>query len=360
VQAVILAGGEGTRLRPLTTTIPKPVVPLVNRPFISYMIDWLCRHDVDEVVMSCGFLASEVKAVLGEGDGEVTIRYVEEDEPLGTAGAVKHAEDVLGERFAVLNGDILADFDLTELQAFHRSQHAPATIALIPVDDPSSYGLVRTRDGVVAEFVEKPDPAQVDTDLINAGAYVLEHEVLDRIAKGRPTSFEREVFPSLVGSGLRGFPVRGYWLDIGTPERYLEATFDILAGRLETVLDGDLGNDRLAVPRSARVSDDATILPPALLGERCVVEAGAQVGELASIGDECRIGEGAVVERGVLLKNVLVGADAVVRESVVGPAVRIGSGSRVEGGAVIGEGAVIGPNRVISGAETIEPGVEVS
>lgn len=359
MQAVILAGGEGTRLRPLTTTIPKPVMPLANRPFISYMIDWLCRHDVDEIVMSCGFLASEVRAVLGEGDGGVTIRYVEEDVPLGTAGAVKHAEDVLGERFAVLNGDILADFDLTELQEFHLSQQAPATIALIPVDDPSTYGLVRTKDGVVTEFVEKPDPAEVDTNLINAGAYVLEHDVLDRIAKGRPASFEREVFPSLIGSGLRAFPVRGYWIDIGTPERYLEATFDILAGRLETVLDGELGDDRLAVPRSATVSDDATVLPPALLGERCVVEAGARVGELASIGDGCRIGEGAIVERGVLHKDVQLGPDAVVTESVVGPGVQIGAGSRVEGGAMIGEGAVIGPNRVVSGAETVEPGVTV-
>ena len=360
MQAVILAGGEGTRLRPLTATIPKPVVPLANRPFISYMIDWLARHGVDEVIMSCGFLASEVKTVLGEGNGDVKIRYVEEDEPLGTAGAVKHAEEFLGERFAVLNGDILADFDLTALQRFHHDSGAPATIALMPVEDPSSYGLVRTSDHVVTEFVEKPGAAEIDTNLINAGAYVLEHEVLDRIPAGEPVSFERAVFPSLIGAGLRGCPVDGYWLDIGTPYRYLEATFDILAGKLETALDAELGEHRLAVPPGATVAEGATLAAPAIIGEGSVVESGARVGELASVGGRCHVGEGAIIERAVVHDGVRIGQDAVVAGSVVGPGVQVGAGSRLEAGALIGEGAVIGPGMVVSGTETVEPGVEVN
>src|SRR3954468_17731568 len=227
VQALILAGGEGTRLRPLTNTVPKPVLPLANRPFASYMLDWLAAHGFHDIVMSCGFLADEVRSVLGEvahADG-IALRYVEEPAPLGTAGAVKYCEDVLEERFAVLNGDILTDLDIGALWASHEERGARASLALVAVDDPSTYGLVELRDGgEVAEFREKPAPGTVDRALINAGAYVLERSVLDDVAAGRAVSFEREVFPALVGAGLYGAEAQGYWLDIGTPEGHLEGT----------------------------------------------------------------------------------------------------------------------------------------
>jgi mannose-1-phosphate guanylyltransferase len=193
MQALILAGGEGTRLRPLTLTVPKPVVPLVDRPLIRYMIEWLGRHGVDDIVMACGFLAAGVRDVLGEGgDGGPRLRYVEEPDSRGTAGAIKFAQQFLDERFLALNGDVLTDLDLTALIELHEERDATATIALHPVDDPTAYGLVRrTEDGEILEFLEKPEPEQIDTDEINAGAYVLERSVLDLIPADREVSTGR-------------------------------------------------------------------------------------------------------------------------------------------------------------------------
>src|SRR3954464_14530767 len=200
MQALILAGGEGTRLRPLTTTVPKPVVPLVDRPFIRFMIDWLHGHGVDDIVMSCGHLASGVRSVLGDGSAlGIRLRYVEEPEPLGTGGALKHAEALLDERFLMLNGDVLTDIDITAQLAHHAETGARATLALYPVEDPSAYGLVRTDGGgAVTEFVEKPAPDQIDTNNISAGVYVLERSVLSLLEPGQPASIERDVFPALV------------------------------------------------------------------------------------------------------------------------------------------------------------------
>src|SRR4051812_11162841 len=225
MQAVILVGGEGTRLRPLTSTVPKPVVPLVDRPFIVYMLEWLKHHDVDDVILSCGFLATSVRNVLGDGSGlGIRLRFVEEPEPRGTAGALKFAESFLDERFLMLNGDVLTDIDLSAQIAQHEATGAKGTLALVPVADPTNYGLVRLEDdNAVKEFVEKPGADQIDTHLISAGAYVLEREVVDMIEPGRAVSIEREIWPRLVGDGLFGFPADAYWLDIGTPERYLRA-----------------------------------------------------------------------------------------------------------------------------------------
>src|SRR5215212_993669 len=238
MQALILAGGEGTRLRPLTTTFPKPVVPLVDRPFIGFMLDWLRGHGVDEVIMGCGHMADGVRAVLGDGSGfGVKLSFVEEPRPLGTGGALKFAEDLLDERFLMLNGDVLTDLDVTAQLALHEQRGARATLALTPVEDPSAYGLVRLDgDGAVSEFVEKPAPDQIDTHNISAGIYVLERDVLGLLEPGAPASIERDVFPRLVGDGLYAYVGEGYWLDIGTPERYLEGTFDILEGTVRTEL----------------------------------------------------------------------------------------------------------------------------
>jgi mannose-1-phosphate guanylyltransferase len=324
VQALILVGGEGTRLRPLTNTTPKPVLPLANRPFITYMIEWLAAHGFNEVVLSCMFMSAGIRGVLGEREWKGTrLHYVEEPEPRGTAGAVKFAEAVLAERFAVLNGDILTDFDISALWRTHEETGARGTIALIEVEDPSAYGLVLTDDdGRVTDFIEKPDRAPPGGAFINAGAYVLEREVLDPLPRDRAVSFEREVFPSLVGNGLFGFRAEGYWLDIGTPKRYLEAT--------RHLLQRSLGDN-------------------VLLGDGCVIAPGARVGPLAVLGDRCRVEE-AVVERAVLFESVQVERDAVVRDSIVGNGARIGAGSRVEDETIVGDGAVVEDGAVLSGA----------
>jgi mannose-1-phosphate guanylyltransferase len=338
MQAVVLVGGGGTRLRPLTLTQPKPALPLVDRPFIRYVVDWLGRHGVDEVVMACGFRADTLRAALGDGvPGGPAIKYVEEDEPLGTAGPLRLAADqgLLGDRFMLLNGDVLADLDLTALQRQHADTGAVITLALHPVDDPTSYGLVRRdRNGKVLGFLEKPDPAEIDTDEISAGAYVIESQVLDLIPAGRAISIEREVFPRLVGQGLYGRRLEGYWMDIGTPERYLQASWDILDGTVETELPGDGGP---FIGEDVEVADGATIAP------RAVVRSGS------------RIGSGATISESVLLDRCRIGADAEVRGSILASGVAVGEGATVSAGSVIGEGAQVEAGATVESDARVQP-----
>jgi mannose-1-phosphate guanylyltransferase len=359
MQALILAGGEGTRLRPLTSTVPKPVVPLVDRPFITYMLEWLTRHGVDDVVMSCGFMASGVRNVLGEGQQfGLRIRYVEEPRPLGTGGAVKFAEPLLDERFLMLNGDVLTDMDLTAQIEQHERTGARATIALIGVEDPSRYGLVRTaEDRSVEEFLEKPSSDQIDTNLINAGAYVLERDVLASLEPDTNISIEREVFPGLVGGGLYAYPAEGYWLDIGTPSTYLQATFDILERTVETTVGARLGASYLEVADD--VEAEGRIIPPALVGGGCRVAAGARVGSQAVLGQGVKIGEDTIVESAVVLNGAEVGPGCTVRNCIIGPGARVGAGTHVEEGVVLGEGVTIGGHNVLKAGARIFPGVDL-
>jgi mannose-1-phosphate guanylyltransferase len=317
MQALILAGGAGTRLRPLTNSVAKPVLPLVNRPHIAYVIDWLAGHGVDDVVMSCGHLAEGVRSALPEIEG-VDVSYAEEPDARGTAGAIRFAEDHLAERFLVVNGDILCDLDLSAMIAQHEETGARATIALHPVDDPSAYGLVRRgEDGAISDFLEKPDPAEIDTDEINAGAYLLERSVLDLVPPDKEVSIEREVFPKLVGEGLYGRRLEGYWIDIGTPERYRQANWDILEGKVQT-----RPGERIA--EAAEIADTAT------------------VAERAVIGPGSAIGAEAVVNESVLLEGCRVGAGAELREAILAAGVEVAPGTALEPGAVIGEGELVG------------------
>ncbi len=319
MQALILAGGEGTRLRPLTYTVPKPVVPLAGRPHVAYVIDWLVRHGVDDVVVSCGHLAEGMRRALAELEPGVEIRYAEEPDARGTAGAIRFAEDMLGERFLVLNGDVLCDLDLTALMEQHERTRARATIALYPVEDPSGYGLVHRRDdGEITEFLEKPSPEQIDTDEINAGAYLLERSVLERIPPDRAVSIEREVFPELIGDGLYGIRLEGYWIDIGTPDRFLEANWDILEGRVETVISKQL---------------DA----PMMVGEDCEISPGAELRAPCVIGRDSSIGSDAVIERSVLLPGCTVGEGARLSDSILSGGVTVEAGAELDR-AVVGEG----------------------
>ncbi len=360
MQALILVGGEGTRLRPLTSTVPKPVVSLVDRPFIAYMLEWLGRHGVDDVILSCGFMADGVRGVLGDGERfGIRLRYLEEPRPLGTGGALKFAEELLDERFFMLNGDVLTDMDLTAQLEQHERTGARATLALVAVDDPSRYGLVRLHeDRSVKEFLEKPGPEQIDTNLINAGAYILERDVLDGMAPaGTNISIEREVFPALVGSGLYGHASGGYWLDIGTPEGYLQATYDILEGNVDTEIGRRLGQAGLTLTEGGRI--DGRLVAPALAGEGSVVAAGAIVGGRAVLGPGVTVGEGSHVEGSVLLDGTTVGAHSTIRGSILAPRVTIGDGCHIQGGVVIGEGVRIGSENILAAGARIFPGVEL-
>ena len=357
MQALILAGGEGTRLRPLTSTVPKPVVPLVDRPFIRFMLDWLRAHGVEDVVMSCGHMASGVRNVLGDGSAfGIRLRYVEEPRPLGTGGALKFAEPLLDDRFLMLNGDVLTDMDLTAQIAQHEQTGATATLALTPVEDPSAYGLVRTRaSGEVTEFVEKPSPDLIDTQNISAGAYVLERAVLELLEADQPASIERDVFPRLVGEGLYGYVSGGYWLDIGTPERYLEGTFDILEGTVRSGVHERMGDGYLCVETG--VENAGRIIPAALVESGCRIGPGARIGGRVVLERGVIVGENTTIERAVVLQGAEIGRNCTLSGCIVAGGVRIGDDCHVDGMSVLGEGVTIGSGNQVSNGARVFPGV---
>jgi mannose-1-phosphate guanylyltransferase len=320
VQAIVLVGGEGTRLRPLTETVPKPALTLVDRPMLAYTIEWLAGHGVDEVVLACGFLPDVLReALAGEEERTgATILYAAEPEPLGTAGAIRFAAAELGEglgdRFLALNGDVLTDLDLTLLQRAHGESGARATIGLCGVEDSSAYGLVGTgQDGEVTEFAEKtgrPVPGE-----INAGAYVLERSVIEEIAPGQNVSIELDVFPRLIGNGLHAQMLDGYWMDIGTPERYLQASWDILEGTVRTEVDPT--SPGVLVAAEAVIAEDAVVGPRAVVSPGCQIDAGAEVRESVLL-DGSTVGEGARVSGSILSPGAEVGAGMIVEGAVAG------------------------------------------
>jgi len=355
LQALILVGGHGTRLRPVTLTLPKPVIPLVDRPFLKYMIDWLARHGVDDIVMACGFLPDGIREVLGDGEpGGPRLRYVEEPEPRGTAGAIKFAEDLLEDRFFALNGDVLTDLDLTALLELHEGADAKATLGLYPVEDASAYGLVRRKpDGEITEFLEKPDPSEIDTDEISAGMYVLEKEVLDLIPPNQDVSIEREVFPKLVGNGLYSRRLEGYWMDIGTPERYLDACWDILERKVATE-PGEMVDDRgRFVHESAEVDGRAEVAAHSFVEANASIGADVEIGPKAVVGSGTTVGAGALIEASALHDNCFVGDGAVIRGSI------LAEGVVVEAGALVPYGSVIGAGATITAGAGLEPGARV-
>jgi mannose-1-phosphate guanylyltransferase len=304
----------------LTSTVPKPALTLVDRPFLAYMIEWLAGHGVSEVVLACGFLPDVLReALAGEEErAGVAISYVVEPERRGTAGAIRFAADELGERlgerFLALNGDVLTDLDLTALLRAHEERGARATLGLHPVEDSSAYGLVRSGpEGEVLEFLEKTGESAPGE--VNAGMYVLERSVLDLIAPGEEVSIERDVFPRLVGDGLHGLRLDGYWMDIGTPERYLQASWDILERRVETRVDPTAPG--MLVAAGSEVADGATVGPRVVLGRGCQVGAGAEIHDSVLL-DGCVVGEGALVSGSILSAGVEVNSDARLIGAVVG------------------------------------------
>jgi mannose-1-phosphate guanylyltransferase len=326
MDAVVLVGGSGTRLRPLTLRTPKPMLPLVDRPLLAYLFDQLAAAGVDRAILACGYLPDALFAHFGDGGAAASglaLEYVIEPEPRGTAGAARLAAAgrVTG-TFLLLNGDILSEHDLGALVALHRARSASATLSLVQVDDPSRYGVVeRDEDGTVLRFVEKPEPGESTSDLVNAGAYVLEPSVLGLIPEGRPVSIEREVFPLLVGRGLAALPLTGYWSDVGTPESYLAAHRRLLAHGLGGHT-GPAGVDATAV-----LHEGAEVLAPSFVGARAILHAGVRVGPLASIGHGAVIGAGSVVERAVVQAGARVGEGCTIRDCVVGEGFELGDGA---------------------------------
>jgi mannose-1-phosphate guanylyltransferase len=342
--AVILVGGQGTRLRPLTDTTRKDMLPLVDRPLLAYTFEHLRRHGVERAIVSCGHLPDQIGSAFGDRYGALSLEYAIEPEPLGTGGGIAFAARGLEGSFFALNGDSLREADLSELVGFHRSTGAKATILLTPVADPSRYGLVRVADdGRVESFLEKPRPEEIDTDLINAGLYVLEPEALEHVPDGRAVSIERDVFPRLAEEGsVYGVALAGYWLDVGTPDSYLQAHRDVLERSFQTELGDALGADFTLVDPSAEVQPGARLVPPVYVGPGVVVEAGARAGSLAVLGAGSRLAAGAVIENAVIGARTTIGEGSLVVGSIVGDGATLGADCDVRNLAVVGSGAVLG------------------
>ncbi|HEX5531279.1 MAG TPA: NDP-sugar synthase [Methylomirabilota bacterium] len=346
ITAVILAGGQGTRLRPLTLGTPKPIVPLLNIPFLAYQLALLRRHGITDVVLSCSYLVDEVRRTMGDGaEHGVRLSYAVETDPLGTAGGVRNAVDLVRGLVVVLNGDILADLDLSAMLRFHAERGSRATLYLTRVPDPTQYGLVELDpDGAIRAFVEKPDPGRVTTDTVNAGVYALDRSVVTAIPTGRAVSIERETFPALLRDRVPffGWVSASYWLDIGSPAKYRQGQLDLLAGKVATDVTppGD-GPDRRFVAAGVRVAADAALIGPCVVGAGSRLEPGARVGPNAILGARCIIGAGARIDGAILWDDVTVGPGSVLRDCIVASGARIGASVELGPTAVLGAGATV-------------------
>ena len=345
MKAIMLAGGKGTRLRPLTIHTPKPIVPIFERPFLHYQLDLLKQvPEIDEVILSLNYQPRRIEEIFGDGsDAGLNIRYVVEPEPLGTAGAVRYAGESLHESVVVFNGDVLTNVDLAAVLKLHRDRKAKATIVLTPVDNPTAYGLVETdADGNILRFLEKPNPDEITCNTINAGIYILEPDTFDRIPKGQPWSIERSFFPSLIerNETFVAYVDRGYWIDIGTPEKYTAVHRDIMDGRcVAAPFAGTPG--KAWVSPGARIEDGAVIEGPCYIDEGAVVKTGARVGPYSVVGRQCHIEEHAVVEKSILWASTRVSQDAVVKNSILGRHCHIGRNASVQDGVVLGDKSVL-------------------
>jgi mannose-1-phosphate guanylyltransferase len=356
VRAVVLVGGEGTRLRPLTFTTPKQLLRVAEVTMIERVLRGLAAHGVGEVVLSMGYRPDEFLAVFPDDRcAGVSLAYAVEPDPRGTAGAVKFAATHAGidDTFLVVNGDVLTDLDVGGLVAFHRSRGGLGTISLTPVEDPSAFGVVPTdAAGRVEAFVEKPPPGEAPTHLINAGTYVLEPEVLDRILPDKAVSIERETFPALVAEGsLYALSSDAYWIDSGTPALFLQANLDLLRGRRRE--GAPAPGARLVSPGvwylGAGPVVDGDVLPHSLVGDAAYVASGARVVD-SVIGAGARVGEGAVVEESVLLPGAVVSSHATVKGSIVGANAMVGKGAEIGGLSVIGGSAEVAAGTSLVGA----------
>ena len=341
----MLAGGKGTRLRPLTIHTPKPIVPIFERPFLHYQLDLLKQvPEIDEVILSLNYQPRRIEEIFGDGsEAGLNIRYVVEPAPLGTAGAVRYAGESLHESVVVFNGDVLTNVDLAAVLRLHRERKAKATIVLTPVENPTAYGLVETdAEGNILRFLEKPKPDEITCNTINAGIYVLEPDTFNRIPKDEPWSIERSFFPSLIerGETFVAYIYRGYWIDIGTPEKYTQVHWDILDGQCQTVPFANRAGTAWISP-NARIEDGAVIEGPCFIDDGAVLKSGARIGPYSVIGKQCHIEERATIERSILWSGTRVCQEATVRHAILGRHCHIGRNASVEDGVVLGDKSVL-------------------
>ncbi|MFO7773243.1 MAG: NDP-sugar synthase [Dehalococcoidia bacterium] len=355
MKAVILAGGEATRLRPLTCNTPKIMVPVLNRPFLERLVCYLKTHDIVDIILAVGKSPGQVKDYFGDGSKlGVRLAYSIEDFPLGTAGAVKNAEKLLDDSFIVFNGDIFTDIDLSAMARLHRKNKAIASLALTPVGDPTMYGVVETdNQGRVKRFTEKPSRDRITTNMINAGIYILEPDIFNHIPPNTFSMFERDVFPPLLDSGqtIYSYPSRDYWIDIGTPDKYLGLQHDLLyryQGNEGTESEGD-----------SVIHSSAQIEGPVIIGEACFIDRNSTIRGPAVVGARCRVEEDAVLEGAILWPDCTIGRGARLRNCLVASRCRIGEESEVLDGCILGDDVLIGTGNKLSNGIKVWPGKSI-
>ena len=364
MKAVILVGGEGTRLRPLTSNTTKAMVPILNRPFLEYQICYLKEHSIRDIILAMGYLPDRIQSYFGDGtELGVHLTYLAEKPPLGTAGAVKNAEAFLDEPFFVLNGDVLTSIDLSAVMRQHQKTKPRVSIALTPVDNPTIYGVVETdARGMVKRFVEKPGWEQVTTHMVNAGIYILEPGVLSYIPSSTPSMFERHLFPLLLrmGEPILGYPSDAYWIDIGTPEKYLKVHHDLLLNRAPSLLSY-FGN----LAKTVQIGSNSTVHPlaeiegPVLIGEGCVIAKGAKVKGPAVLGPRCEVAEDATIEGAILWHDSKVGKKAILQHCIIASHCYVQEGSQVLDNCVLGDNVVVGKNNKLVPGSKVWPGERI-
>ena len=354
MKAVILAGGEASRLRPLTNNTPKSMVPVLNTPCLEHAIRHLGRHNVKDILLAKNHLSQSIENYFGDGGRfGVDINYSIEDAPLGTAGAVKNAEKYLDGAFLVLNGDIFTDLDITAMMSFHVERKAKITIALTPVDDPTSYGLVETdAQGRVTRFLEKPDWNQVTTNTINAGTYILEPEALAGVPPQANFSFERELFPSLLKQDepIYAYSSPAYWIDIGTPEKYHQLHRDLLSGKSSQY--SPASGEEIVIGRESHVHPTAQLVGPILIGNNCSIGKNVKLSGHVAIGDGCTILEDTVIEKSIIWQNARVGTRVILKNSI------LADNCRLEDNSIV-EDSILGDNVTVTSGCKLQPGSKI-
>ena len=360
MKAVIMAGGEGTRLRPQTSNLPKPMLPLVGRPMMEHIVSLLRRHGITDIVVTVAFLPNAIRSYFGDGSElGVSMVYATEESPLGTAGSVRNAREQLTERFLVISGDVLTDIDLTSVIDFHEKNEALATIALCAVENPLEFGIVITReDGTIERFLEKPGWGQVFSDTINTGIYVLEPEIFERIPGGRSVDFSGEVFPTVLEAGdpLYGFVADGYWEDVGTTAAYLKAHEDILDGKVEVDVAGFELRPGIFIGKDSSIHPSVRIDSPAFVGENCTIDENVVLGAYSTVGANTQLGARVETQRSVIGENSYLGPAVRVEGAVLGRSCDLRTGARIEPGAVVGEGCLVGAHAEVRSDVKVYPG----
>ena len=363
MKAVIMAGGEGSRLRPITCDLPKPMVEVLGRPVMEYALELLRQHGIRDVAVTCHFLPDNIHDYFGDGSRwGMNLQYFVEEVPLGTAGSVRAAREFLNETFLVISGDALTDIDLSRAIEAHRAKRAAVTLILKSVDAPVDYGVVITDpDGRVQRFLEKPAWGDVFSDTVNTGIYIIEPEVMDRIAPGEKADFAKDLFPILMDelAPLYGHLTEGYWCDIGSPNQYAAAQFDILAGQVQVQPNLPERAKGIYVAPNTIVPEDVTLTPPCAVFPGVVLEGGCVVGPYAVVGRGCTISRGATVLHSILLENVYVGPSAHIEHSIVCEDVSVGERAHLQDDSVVGARVRVGSDSIIGRGVQLWPGIRV-